>query len=86
MSGRSDLTAPIESAVLGCDLAANDERADYLRATLTAGADGEIATPFPIQDSSMMVPLAKADCLLIREAYAPAAKAGSRCRIVKFER
>ena len=86
MSGRSDLTAPIESALLGCDLPANDERADYLRATLAAGADGEIATPFPIQDSSMMGPLAKADCLLIRDAYAPAAKAGSRCRIVKFER
>jgi hypothetical protein len=34
----------------------------------------------------MMVPLAKADCLLIREPYAPPAKAGSRCRIVKFER
>jgi hypothetical protein len=34
----------------------------------------------------MMAPLAKADCLLIREAYAPAAKAGSRCRIIKFER
>jgi molybdopterin molybdotransferase len=86
MSGRSDLTAPIESAVLGCDLPANDERADYLRATLTPGTDGDVATPFPVQDSSMMAPLAKADCLLIREAYAPAAIAGSRCRIVKFER
>jgi molybdopterin molybdotransferase len=85
MSGRSDLSAPIESALLGCDLAANDERADYLRATLTAAADGLVATPFPIQDSSMMAPLAKADCLLIREPYAPAAKAGSHCCIVKFE-
>jgi molybdopterin molybdotransferase len=86
MTGRSDLSAPIESAVLGCDLPANDEREDYLRATLTPGADGDVATPFPVQDSSMMAPLAKADCLLIREAYAPAATAGSRCRIVKFER
>jgi molybdopterin molybdotransferase len=86
MSGRSDISAPIESALLGCDLPANDERADYLRATLTVGADGLVATPFPTQDSSMMAPLAKADCLLIREPYAEAAKAGSRCRIVKFER
>jgi molybdopterin molybdotransferase len=86
MSGRSDLTAPIESAALGCDLPANDERADYLRATLKSGADGLIATPFPIQDSSMMVPLSKADCLVVREPYEPAAKAGSRCHIVKFER
>ena len=34
LCGRSDLTTPTESAVLGCDLPANDERADYLRATL----------------------------------------------------
>ena len=86
MSGRGDLTAPVESAVLGCDLPANDERADYLRATLTSGTDGAVATPFPVQDSSMMVPLSQADCLVVREPYAPAAKAGSRCRIVKFER
>ncbi len=86
MSGRSDLTAHIESAELGCDLPTNDERADYLRARLKTGDDGLIATPFPIQDSSMMVPLSQADCLVIREPYEPAAKAGSRCRIVKFER
>jgi molybdopterin molybdotransferase len=86
MSGRSDLTVPTESALLGCDLPENDERADYLRATLRAGAEGQIATPFPVQDSSMMLPLAKADCLVIREPYAPAAPAGSRCAIVKIER
>jgi molybdopterin molybdotransferase len=86
MSGRSDLTMPAESAMLGCDLPANDERADYLRATLREGCTGPIATPFPVQDSSMMVPLAKADCLVIREPYAPAAAAGSRCAIIKFER
>jgi len=86
MSGRGDLVTPTESAVLGCDLPANDERADYLRATLTAGPRGPVATPFPLQDSSMMVPLAKANCLVIREPYAPAAAAGSACVIVKFER
>jgi molybdopterin molybdotransferase len=86
MSGRRDLTIPAESAVLGCDLPENDERADYLRATLRDGGAGPVATPFPVQDSSMMVPLAKADCLVIREPYAPAVTAGSRCAIVKFER
>jgi molybdopterin molybdotransferase len=86
MSGRADLTMPTESAFLGSDLPENDERADYLRATLRHGADGEIATAFPVQDSSMMVPLAQADCLIIREPYAPPALAGSRCTIVKFER
>jgi molybdopterin molybdotransferase len=85
MSGRADLTIPTESALLGADLPDNDERADYLRATLRHGAEGPIATPFPVQDSSMMVSLAKADCLIIREPYAPAAAAGSHCVIVKFE-
>jgi molybdopterin molybdotransferase len=85
MSGRTDLTVPVESAVLGCDLPANDEREDYLRSSLRRTAAGEIATPFPVQDSSMMVPLARADCLVIREPYAPPATVGSRCAIVKFE-
>ena len=73
-------------AVLGCDLPANDDRADYLRASLNGSADGLVATPFAIQDSSMMAPLAKADCLLIRAPLAPPAKAGSRCMIVKLAR
>jgi molybdopterin molybdotransferase len=86
LSGRRDLSLATESALLGSELPANDERADYLRATLRLAPEGLIATAFPVQDSSMMLPLAKADCLVIREPYAPAAAAGSRCVIVKFER
>ncbi len=84
MAGRTDLTPAAESALLGTDLPDNDERADYLRATLTEGKAGPVATPFPVQDSSMIRPLAKSDCFVIREPYAPAAKAGSRCIIVKL--
>jgi len=59
----------------------NDERQDYLRATLAQGPDGAmIATPFPAQDSSMLLPLAKADCLLIRAPHAPAATRGQSLR------
>ena len=86
LCGRSDLVTPTESALLGCDLPENDERADYLRATLRETPEGVIATPFPVQDSSMMAPLAKADCLVIREPYAPATKAGSRCTIARLTR
>jgi len=32
----------------------------------------------------MLAPLARAGCLVIREPYAPAAAAGSGCRIVKL--
>jgi molybdopterin molybdotransferase len=49
LTGRIDLTAPLESALLGCDLPENDERADYLRATLRAGPQGPEATPFPVK-------------------------------------
>jgi molybdopterin molybdotransferase len=77
---------PTESVRLGCDLAENDERADYLRAALRDEVEGPVATPFPVQDSSMMTPLAKADCLVIREPHAPAAKAGSHCTIARLSR
>ena len=84
LSGRADVEHVAESARLGRDLPANDERADYLRATLSDGPDGPVATPLPAQDSSLMAPLAKADCLLIREPHAPAASAGSPCVILKL--
>ena len=85
LMGRPDLSPPTESAVLGRELAANDERADYLRAKLERRPDGSfVATAFALQDSSMLAPLAEADCLIIREPYAPAAPAGSRCAIVKL--
>jgi molybdopterin molybdotransferase len=83
--GRQDAGVREEAAALGSDLPANDERADYLRAILTTDPNGQaIATPAPLQDSSMLVPLALADCLVVREPHAPAAKAGSRCAIVKL--
>jgi molybdopterin molybdotransferase len=85
LTGRTDLTPATESAVLGTDLRANDERADYLRATLGRAPDGGLlATPFPVQDSSMLSPLAGADCLILRAPFAPAARAGARCDVIRL--
>jgi molybdopterin molybdotransferase len=85
LAGRSDVAPAPETARLGRDLPANDERADYLRAVLTTGSDGiPVAIPAPVQDSSMLIPLARADCLLVREPFAPAAKAGDRCSIIRL--
>jgi molybdopterin molybdotransferase len=84
LAGRDDIERAPEPARLGRDMPANDERADYLRATLEPGPDGPVATPLPAQDSSLMAPLAKADCLLIRQPNAPAARAGSPCVILKL--
>jgi molybdopterin molybdotransferase len=83
LAGRADVSLPVTHAVLGCALPANDERADYMRATLSTTPYGTlVASPFPKQDSSMLVPLAKADCLVIREPFAPAAEPGTPCRIL----
>jgi molybdopterin molybdotransferase len=84
LSGRSDVERPRETARLGRDLPENDEREDYLRATLSFGADGPIATPVSSQDSSLMAHLSRAGCLVIRPPFAPAAPAGSPCVILKL--
>ena len=84
LSGRADVDQKPEPARLGTDMPANDERADYIRATLAQGPNGPVATPLPAQDSSLMAPLALADCLLIRPSGAPAAAAGSPCVILKL--
>jgi molybdopterin molybdotransferase len=85
LTGRTDLSHATESAVLARDLPENDERVDYLRATLARDAQGQlVADPMKLQDSSMMSSLAAADCLVIREPYAAAAKAGERCSILKL--
>ncbi len=86
LAGRADVVPRTESAVLGQALPANDERADYMRATLAEGPNGEaVATPIRVQDSSMMAALAKADCLVIREPHAPTVGAGERCVILRLK-
>src|SRR5215510_5971027 len=85
LAGRGDVEPALEVARLGCALPQNDERADYLRATLSPGADGvPVATPAPVQDSSMLVPLAQADCLVVRAPHEPAARAGDTCSMIRL--
>ncbi|MFH5923724.1 molybdopterin molybdotransferase MoeA [Roseomonas xinghualingensis] len=78
---------PVETrtALLGRAMEANDRRQDYVRAGLSQGPAGQlIATPFPVQDSSMLATLARADALVIRAPHAPAAEAGSPVELVEF--
>jgi molybdopterin molybdotransferase len=84
LAGRTDIEPRPLPARLGCDLPANDERQDYLRATLQEGPEGLVATPLSAQDSSLMATLARADCLVIRAPHAPAAPAGSQVVILKL--
>ncbi|MEE2980172.1 MAG: gephyrin-like molybdotransferase Glp [Pseudomonadota bacterium] len=74
-----------ETAVLGRDLDANDERQDYLRARLEADARGDlVATPFSKQDSSMLLTLASSACLVVRAPHAGPVKAGERVEILRL--
>jgi molybdopterin molybdotransferase len=69
----------LATAFTTTDLAANDQRQDYLRATLLRREDGELeARSFGKQDSSQMKIFARADCLIIRPPHAPALEAGAR--------
>ncbi|MCL7998261.1 molybdopterin molybdotransferase MoeA [Brucella sp. 21LCYQ03] len=78
-----ELTADIRPARLGKAVQANDHRRDYIRATIDRAGDGTlIATPFPLQDSSMLSALASSDALLIRAENAPAAAIGEACTIL----
>ena len=81
MLGRASDTQ-LDTARLGAPMPPNDDRQDYVRARIEA-ADGErVATPFPLQDSSMLATLAAADALIVRPVHAPAAAAGARVPIL----
>ncbi len=76
-----------QPAILGCDLKANDQRMDFLRATLARDEHGRVvATPHDLQDSSLLSVFSRSQALLLREAHAPAAKASDPCRIIRLER
>jgi molybdopterin molybdotransferase len=85
LCGRLTIHHATESALLGRDIAANDQREDYLRARLATRNDGAlIATTVDHQDSSLLGNLAAAQALLIRPPFAPAAKAGAVCSILRL--
>ena len=78
MTGVQTCALPISAP-----LAENDRRADFLRASLEADADGRISVrPFPVQDSSMLATLALADALVLRAPFAPALPAGAEVEAI----
>ena len=78
LSGARDPLPRPTTGTLGEDLPPNGARTDYLRAELREGRLYAAA----IQDSSMLLTLARANCLIIREAHAPAARAGDSAHIL----
>jgi molybdopterin molybdotransferase len=85
LSGGTRIHHVRETALLGRNVVANDEREDYLRARLEQRADGALmATPVNHQDSSLLGNLAAARALVIRAPFAPATGAGSPCDILRL--
>jgi molybdopterin molybdotransferase len=67
-------------------LSANGARAHYMRAITRQSAHGDLLVePVASQDSSLLTPLARADCLLVRPIGAAAVAAGTRVPIMMLD-
>ncbi|MGE5540052.1 MAG: gephyrin-like molybdotransferase Glp [Gemmatimonas sp.] len=83
MLGVADERLALQRARLASDLGPNNFREDFIRAKLSRNDAGEpLATPFGVQDSSMMSTLAAADCLIRRPPDAPPARAGEWAPVI----
>nr|WP_276046399.1 MULTISPECIES: molybdopterin molybdotransferase MoeA [unclassified Sphingomonas] len=78
LGGAADPLPRSSAAILGEDLPANGPRTDYLRAEIRDGR----AYASTIQDSSMLLTLARSHCLIVRAAGAPPAPAGDSAEIL----
>jgi molybdopterin molybdotransferase len=67
-------------------LAANGPRQHYMRACRSTSDDGIASvTPVRSQDSSLLAPLAEADCLLVRPPNAPALEVGGLVPVLPLD-
>lgn len=83
LSGLPGAPTPSRRVICAAPLAENDRRADFLRASLEADGQGHITVrPFPMQDSSMLATLARADALVLRAPFAPALPAGAEVEAI----
>lgn len=86
MLGVKDSNPHFERAILASQMAENDRREDYVRAHLEVDADGRLlAHPFPLQDSGMVLTLARADGLIRRKPFAPAAGLGDAVEVIRLQ-
>jgi len=83
LAGLPGAPTPSRRVTCATPLAENDRRADFLRASLDADADGRVTVrPFPVQDSSMLATLARAEALVLRAPFAPALPAGAEVEAI----
>lgn len=75
----------LEKAVVGTPIPENSARPAYLRAHAVKDNGQWVVDTFADQDSSLLSVLAKANCLVLREAQQPAANKGEDCTIMWIE-
>lgn len=86
LAGRPGTGRGLTEVALAAPIGANDQREDYVRATLESdGAGGVRARPFALQDSSMLSILASAHGLIVRPPHAKAAEAGEIVPFLPFD-
>jgi molybdopterin molybdotransferase len=78
LTGANDPLPPRHAAILTVPLPATTARTDHIRAI----REGETVRPIGINDSAALRALASANCLIIRPAEAPAAKAGDQVEVI----
>jgi len=78
MGGCPDPLPVRRKAALSRDMPAVGGRDDYVRGVCTA--DG--VAPLPVQDSAATLALARANCLILRPAGSPEAKAGEEVEVI----
>ncbi|USG59600.1 molybdopterin molybdotransferase MoeA [Sneathiella marina] len=77
---------PLSTAVIAHSVKENDQREDYLRARIIGKSDGlPVVELFDKQDSSMLSPLAAADCLVLRGPFASSLPAQSQVEIIHLK-
>lgn len=86
MGGVAPAVPAFDKAALGADMKPNDKREDYVRAQLGPPEGSRtVVFPFPTQDSSMLMTLARAEVLIRRPSYAPAARKGDEVEIIRLD-
>ncbi len=76
-----------QTAKLGDELPRNGPRTHFIRAALSTDEDGlRTATPLLNQDSSLLTPFLRADCLIERAPSVTASSFGDTVRIVHLKR
>ncbi|WP_072572209.1 gephyrin-like molybdotransferase Glp [Granulibacter bethesdensis] len=74
-----------QPARLAAPLRANDHRTDFMRGIVTQTESGPVVEAFPVQDSSMLSTLARANALIMRPPHAPQAATGEIVSVLPLD-